>query len=301
MERRRSRQPSPYLLLALTPLMWAGNWVLARLIVQDLSPVVLTAARWTLATVLLWLVARKELSPVPGRRDLALMGLLGLLGIAGYTLLQYMALQYTSAVNGSLVFSTNPVVTMLLAAVWLREPIGWRQVVGALLSVAGVAVILTGGTSALEQVQLNPGDLLVVVSTLLWALYSLLGRLVLDRFSPLVVTTWASVASLPLLWAAAAADLARRPLPQLTVFHGLSLVYMAIFPSLLGFVWWYVGVRALGAGVASIFGNLLPVYTAVLSVLFLDEVVTTAHVAGGLAVIAGVALATRGTGRPRSR
>lgn len=298
MDGTRRRQASPYLLLALTPLLWAGNWVLARLIVQDLSPVVLTAARWTLATVLLGVLARHELLPLPGRRDLTLMAVLGWVGIAGYTVIQYMALEYTTAINGSLVFSTNPVVTVLLAAVWLREPIGWRQVTGAVLSVVGVAVILTGGSGAGQPVELNPGDLLVVFSTLLWALYSLMGRLVLDRHSPLVVTTWAAMASLPVLWIAAAVDLAQRPLPPLTALHWLSLIYMAVFPAVLGFVWWYVGVRALGAGVASIFGNLLPVYTAVLSVLFLGEAVAGAHVAGGLLVVTGVVLAT-GTSRPR--
>lgn len=296
MERTRRRQASPYLLLALTPLLWAGNWVLARVIVQDLSPIVLTAARWTLATLLLVVIARRDLAPLPSRRDLARMALLGWVGIAGYTVIQYMALEHTTAINGSLVFSTNPVVTVLLAALWLRERIGWRQVAGALLSMAGVAIILTGGGGAWQFARLNPGDLLVVFSTLLWALYSLLGRLVLDRHSPLVVTTWAALASLPALWIAAAVDLGQRPLPPLTALHGLSLVYMAVFPSLLGFVWWYVGVRALGAGVASIFGNLLPVYTAALSVLFLGETVAAAHLAGGLAVVTGVVLAT-GAGR----
>ncbi|MFO7246738.1 MAG: DMT family transporter [Bacillota bacterium] len=300
-ERPRGRQASPYLLLTLTPLFWAGNWVLARVIVQDLSPIVLTAARWTPATLLLYLLARHELRSAPRRRDLALMALLGWIGIAGYTVVQYTALEHTTAINGSLVFSTNPVVTVLLAALWLRERIGWRQVAGAVLSVLGVAVILTGGTAAWSQIRLNPGDLLVVFSTLLWALYSLLGRLVLDRYSPLVVTTWAAAASLPPLWAAAWLDLARRPLPPLTPLHWLSLAYMVVFPSLLGFVWWYVGVRALGAGVASIFGNLLPVYTAALSVLFLDETLTAAHVAGGLAVVTGVILATGGSGRNPTR
>ncbi|HEX6989361.1 MAG TPA: DMT family transporter [Bacillota bacterium] len=303
MERARRRQASPYLLLALTPLLWAVNWVLARLIVQDVSPVVLTAARWTLAAALLGVMARRDLFPLPGRRDLARMAVLGWIGIAGYTVVQYTALEHTTAVNGSLVFSTNPVVTVLLAAVWLREPIGWRQVTGALLSVAGVAIILTGGSTAWRQIQLNPGDLLVVLSTLLWALYSLLGRRVLDRFSPLVATTWAAVASLPVLWGAAAVDLAQRPLPPLTALYWLSLIYMAVFPAVLGFVWWYVGVQALGAGVASIFGNLLPVYTAVVSVLVLGEAITAAHVTGGLAVIAGVVLATGSDGllRPRPR
>ncbi|HEY8394982.1 MAG TPA: DMT family transporter [Thermaerobacter sp.] len=283
-----------YLLLAVTPLLWAGNWTIAKPLVQRVDPLDVALLRWILASLLLvpavrW---REETLPVPRGREWPGLLLAGLTGMAGYNTLQYVAQQHTSNVNGTLIYTATPALTFLIAVPLLGEVVTPRRVVGVLLSLAGTAWILTGGSAtALLRLDFNPGDLLMLVAASSWAIYTVTGRFLMHRLSPLATTLYASITGAAVLAVVRAGRwLAGEPLPSLGGRDLLAVLYIGGVASAAAYLFWNEGVRRIGAGPASIFGNLLPVYTALLSGLFLGERVTASQVAGGLAVLAGVYL-----------
>lgn len=283
-----------YLLLAVTPLLWAGNWTIAKPLVQRVDPMDVALLRWAMAALLLWPAVRwrEGALPVPRGREWAGLFLAGLTGMAGYNTLQYLAQRYTSNVNGTLIYTATPALTFLIAAPLLGETVTPRRVAGVLLSLAGTGWVLTGGSAAaLLGLDFNPGDLLMLLAATSWAVYTVTGRFLMRRLSPLATTLYASVTGVGFLALGRAGRwLAGEPWPSLAGRDVLALLYIGVAASAVAYLFWNEGVRRIGAGPASIFGNLLPVYTALLSGMFLGERVTVSQAAGGAAVLAGVYL-----------
>lgn len=298
---------SAYLMLTAAPLLWAGNWVIARVLVAGVvTPLEITVVRWILgALVLLALVRRQEgrlpRLDSPGWAGVALGALLGMIA---YTLLQYEALRYTQAINGTLIFSGTPAFTLVLAAALLGERWGATQVAGIGLTLLGVLVILTGGSvQALGRLAVNTGDALMLAASWAWAGYTVLARVLVRRMSSLTLTAYAmAVAAVVLvpfqLWqwyrggGGLPAVLAGGPASRAAAVAA-ALVYIGVFASAAAYAFWGEGVRRVGAGAGSVFGNLLPVFTALLAVVFLGERITAAHLVGSLGVMGGVYLTAR--------
>ena len=289
-----------YLALVAAPLLWAGNWVIARPLVTRVNPVDITFTRWVVgALALAALVWRQEKRlPRPDARAAAGVVVASFLGMVAYTLLQYTALQHTQAISGSLIFTATPAFTLILAVLILGEPWTTRQVFGIALTLVGVAVILTGGSLlVLRQLAVNPGDALVLLADWMWAGYTVVARVVTRRLSPLAFTAYNMVAAIVLLlpaqawlWVTGRSSMMPGGLAWPDV---AALAYIGLFASAGAYVCWSAGVRRVGAGTASVFGNLLPVFTALLAGVFLEERLSVAHVAGAAAVMVGVYLTAR--------
>lgn len=288
-------QRRAYLLLTLTMLFWAGNFIFGRVLIRELPPLLIVAARYSLAVLLMFPGARAAgaFAPALWRRHGWRLAVLGLLGAAVYSTLVYVALRFTETTNAALVNSAQPVVVAALAWVTVAEPVRPRQAAGMVLSLLGVAVVLSRGSWAtLAALRFNPGDLLMVVNLCVWAVYSIGSRPYLRSIGPLAFTAASTAGALPVLWAGAAWEIAESPAPlRLSHIGGVGLVYMAVFASLLAYLWWNTAVGAVGPSRASVFLNLIPVYVAALAWLVLGEPVTATQVVGGVLVAAGVYLA----------
>src|SRR5215218_3422597 len=161
-------------LLTVAPVLWAGNAVVGRMVAPLVPPLTLNFLRWALAFLILlpfaWRVLRAD-GPVWG--NLRRYAVLGLLGVGCYNALQYLAVKTSTPVNITLVGSSMPAFMLALGAAFFGQKITRRQVAGALLSVAGVLVVLSHGDVAhLAQVRFVAGDLYMLVATAAWALYS---------------------------------------------------------------------------------------------------------------------------------
>jgi drug/metabolite transporter (DMT)-like permease len=217
----------------------------------------------------------------------------GLLGVTGFNSLIYLAVQTTTAVNAALINSCVPILIALCSLIIIKEPLSRRQWSGILVSLSGVALIIIGGNlSSLVDLEFNRGDLLVLCAGLLWALYSVnLKRYPADLhpFSYLLGIMIAGLIGILPLY-----------LVELGMGHGLSvngptlitIVYVAIFPSLLSFIFWNRAVRDIGANRAGIFIHLMPVFSSIMAILFLGESVEVFHLQGIGLVFAGIFLAT---------
>ncbi|MEQ1519256.1 MAG: DMT family transporter, partial [Usitatibacteraceae bacterium] len=169
---------SPYLLLSLTVLFWSGNWVVGRAFVGDgqIPPVALAWWRWALAVSILIPLAlpqiRRHWTAIwRSRKNLIV---LALLGMGFHNLLTYVGLQYTTATNGVMLNSATPVLIILIGVTFFHQRLSALQGAGVAISIIGVMAILTKGhPEALAALRFNWGDLIVLATMLLWALYTL--------------------------------------------------------------------------------------------------------------------------------
>src|SRR3954453_7902099 len=175
--------PSPYLLLTLTALFWAANWVIGRAMRNDMPPIAMGFWRWSLALLILLPVAAPELRRKwhVVRTNWLTLTLLGLLGAVAFNTLIYVGLQYTEATNGVLFNSVSPVLIILLSWMMTRQRISALQACGVLLSLAGVLTIVARGDfGLLGAFHFNRGDIWLMIAMVLWAFYTI----VLQRRPP---------------------------------------------------------------------------------------------------------------------
>lgn len=286
-------------LLVLCNLFWAGNYVFGKYVVTIMSPLWLTFLRWVLA--LLVLLPLAHFVEKPDWRQVAKswvpLSAMGLLGVIGFNVLLYSSLEYTSATNAALVTALNPAAIALFSVFLLREHISRIQTVGFVLSLLGVLVILTKGSiGQVFQTDYNRGDLLVIAAVLVWTLYSIIGKR-LTGIPPVSATTASTLLAAIMMVPFAIAQGVH--LTNLNALAVTGILYIVLFPSICSFVFWNMSVRAVGASQAGIFLNLIPVFTAIISVLLGDHI-SLAQFGGGLLVFIGVTLASGMINRPRS-
>lgn len=300
---RRPWWSSPYLMLVMPPLFWAGNAIAGRLVAGEISPLALSSVRWALAILLLLPLTAAGVRrqwPVIRRRWKSLAAL-GILSAGLYNLLLYMALQTTTAINVTLVNSAMPMTIVLVSWIWLRDRPSGGAMAGIALSMVGVAVVVSRGELAvLLGLELHQGDALMLLAVLVWALYSVMLRAHPPGLTPGVFLTVQMSAGLLFLLPFYGVEIALGGggVP-LTWEMALVLAYVATGPAIGAFYFWNRGVAEAGANTAGLYINLLPVFTAVLAVLFLDEVFRWYHAAGLALIFSGIALAT--LRRPRAR
>jgi drug/metabolite transporter (DMT)-like permease len=288
---------SPHLLISLTMLFWSSNVVLSRGLRADIPLVGLSFWRWSMAALLLLPFAYPHLRRQWGEareqwKRLAILAFL--IVVAGNTVL-YVAVKHTAAINVAIVNGAQPVVTVFLAALVLREAVTRGQGLGIALSFLGIlAIISRGQVAAFVGLGLNPGDLMMVAAVLSWALYAVLLKRWRLQLHPLVVLqaimAFGALQVLPFyLWESAA----QRPMNFDAVTVAMVL-YTAVFASILAVLFWNIGNVAIGPNRAAIYVNLIPVYTTVAAVAFLGEAVEAHHVAGFALIFTGIFLMARG-------
>ena len=278
--------------------MWAGNYIVGGLAVQAMSPVELTWLRWSLACVPLLILAQVVEKPHWGQvlRHWPRLLLLAALGVGGYNLLLYTALQYTTPQSASLINAANPAVMVVLAAVLLRERIGWREFTGLILGLFGVVLVITNGALASVFTRTpNVGDVLMVGAIVVWSLYTIVGR----GLPVPPITATALQGTIVAVVLAPVAVLGGVSWPADAAI-GWAVIFIAIFPSIGSYVLWNAALKSIPPSRAGLFLNLITVFTVIIAVV-LGAQLTTPQLAGGLIVFAGVALSTIRPTRPRVR
>jgi drug/metabolite transporter (DMT)-like permease len=287
---------SPYLLLTLTPLFWACNWILARGLHADIPPMAMTFFRWLFAILILapfaWPHVRRDW-PILRRHWKAMLAL-GAIGVGTHNGLSYLGLNYTTATNGVILNSFIPVMIITLSWVFLRERMAPVQVAGVVVSLAGVLTILSEGSiDTLAGFRMNIGDLFIILSMAMWAVYTIglrwrpAGLNVLSFLFVIAVIGDACVAP---LWLA---EIALGRTVNWSWTNLAALVAVALFSSVLAYIFWNRGVEAVGANVAGLFVHLMPVFGIVLAWVFLDEQLLPFHVAGIVLILAGIWVTSR--------
>ncbi len=281
-----------YVFVNLATLFWAGNVTLGRALRDQVGPFTLAATRVGIAALLFLILLRRQPASEhrPGRAWPWLLGM-AITGVAGFPVLLYLSLRYTTASNASLINGTGPLMTALLAGWLLHTRLTRGQLAGALLSLLGVLLVVGGDPSvARNGFTLNPGDLIMVANVAMWGLYSIMSRVVTRARSTIWATTFSAWFALPFLLPAAILEWRQAP-PVLNASVLLAMLYIGVFAAFLAFLAWNEGVRRVGPSGAMAFYNMLPVFGALLAGLFLGERLAPGQLLGGALVIAGGLLA----------
>lgn len=293
--------PTAALLLTLAPALWAGNAVLGRMVSPWVSPMLLNLLRWTFAFVILMPLAAKVLrrnSPLwPQWRQFAFMSLLS---TSGYNALLYLALNTSSAINVTLVGASTPVWMLLIGRLVYGHAVSSRQLLGAALSICGVALVLCRGDWAvLMGLELVAGDLYVLAASIGWAFYSWMLAHPTPESAPLRAD-WAaflmSQVVFGLGWSVlfAATEWALTPVRlQWSWPLVAALLYIASGPAVLAYRAWGAGIGRAGPAVAGFFTNLTPLFAALLSLVFLGEAPRAYHAMAFVLIVSGILQSSR--------
>lgn len=300
-ETKPAAQPSlarfiPLVVMLLTPLFFSSNLIFGRSTIPEVAPFTLAFLRWTAACVLLspflWMARERVRAYVTSYpAHWLLLGFLGM-WICGAGV--YYALQFTTATNGTLIYTTSPLIVIILERLFFGRATSWREIAGIIVGFFGVAIIvLKGDLNVLANSSFNRGDLMFIAAALSWAGYSVLlkGRrtagLPVSALFAVVTLSGALLLAPFALWE----FLTGAMMPQTWKAWG-GIAGIVVFSSLLAFSGYQYGVARLGASTTSIFMYLLPPYGVGLAVLVLGEPFQTHHAIGIFTVLSGLVLAT---------
>lgn len=291
-----SRVRLAYLVMFAAPLFFSTNMVFGRGVIGEVSPFMLAFLRWLAVAVALSPFMLAEAAAVrqvvqSNWPRLLLLAFLGMWVCGG---LVYLALGWTTATNGTLIYTTSPVMILLLEAVFAGRRIGLREGAGALIAFLGVVtIVLRGEPAALLSLAFNIGDLIILGAAVAWSVYSILYRAPgLQALPTAALLGLIAALGAAMLLPAALVELAAGADMPATAEAWRGIAGIVVFSSLLAFSSYQFGVRHLGASLTGIFMYMMPPWGVLLAVLLLGERLQPFHGAGIALVMGGVVLAT---------
>jgi drug/metabolite transporter (DMT)-like permease len=282
--------------LLLLAVIWGINFSVMKVVLDELSPLALNALRFPLAAAALWVVVAGRPGPrLPTTGDTARVVTLGLLGHVAYQLCFIFGLDWTLAGNASLLLSTTPVWTVIMSAAVGHEHPNTRVSVGVSATIVGMTLVVVGrGDAVTLGSETLWGDLLIVVASILWSLYTVGGRNPIGRYGPLRMTAWTVWVGTPIVVALGLPSLAATDLTSISVTAWLGVAYAGFLSLGLAYLLWYRGVQKLGNNRTAVYSNLVPVAALITAWLWLDEVPTALQLLGAAVILTGLTVARRG-------
>lgn len=282
--------------LVAVPAIWGGTFVGGKYVVETLTPLMGSFARYVIACAALLVAAfvlERGLPRLDRKQFLGTL-LLGVLGVFAYNLFFMGALDRLPASRAALIIALNPVITITISALVLGDRLKPRRWLGVAIALVGVWIVVTHGeVSHLASVGLGMGELFMLCAVTSWALYTVIGRKVLTDLTPLAATNYAAIWGTLLLGLVAAPHFGELRIEQFPARVVISLFYLGILGTALAFVWYYISVKRLGTATTSIFTNLVPVFGVAISVLLLGEPLLPSMLIGGAVAIVGVMMVSR--------
>ena len=285
----------PYLLLTLTVLFWSGNFVLGRGVNDVIPPVSLAFWRWVGAFMVLLPFAIRPLIRdwKTIRNHMAILTILAVLSVTIFNTFIYLALQSTPVANTVLVNAMTPVFIVFISWIGFQDSLKPIQGVGVAISLTGLLWMLSrGNLAALLHTRFSAGDLWTLAAAMSWALYTTLLRKRPPGLHPVAFLATTMGIGILFLTPAYIWELQTGAHFNLTPATLFSIVYVAVFPSVLSFLFWNWSVGIVGATKAGVFVYLMPVFSIALAYGFLGEGLQAYHIFGIILIFSGIYLTT---------
>lgn len=282
----------PYLIMIIPPLLWAGNFVVGRAISSHGVPLRLSLWRWSLAALIL---SPFVLKPIWQQREIIKkhfwkIVILAFFSITAFNSLAYIAVQYTTATNATLLNSFIPIFIIIISTLFFKEKTSKKQIIGIFVSLIGVFVILTQlDKEVFAALTINKGDLWMLLAALDWAIYSvLLKHLRPKELRPLpflgIMVFLGTIILIPILfW---------NPFEEQPIIWTNEMIkavaYIAIFPSIISYLSWNYGIQKLGAAIGGQYIHLMPLFGTLMAVAFLGESIQLFHFVGAVFIAFGL-------------
>lgn len=286
----------PYLEAIFAVIVWGASFIATKIVLAEVSPVTVVWLRFTMGVVILGIavVIRKQFA-MPARNEWLYFALLGFLGITFHQWLQSNALKTSEASTTAWIVATTPVFMALLGWAVLKEGLGWLKISGIFLAALGVLLVVTDGNTASLSIGKfgAPGDSLILISALNWAVFSVLSRRGL-RSHPaslmmFYVMTLGWIFTSILFFAGSGTS----EIPNLTAKGWMGILFLGVFCSGLAYIAWYDALQALSAAQTGVFLYIEPLIAMIVAALVLAEPITTGSIIGGAVILLGVYLVNR--------
>ncbi len=285
-----------YLKLVLTALFWGGTFIAGRIVAREAGPFSAAFLRFVVASLILlcFVLRTHKTIPLLDPKQIFPVTMLGLTGVFAYNALFFSGLKTVSASRASLIITTNPAFIALFAALFFRERLTLLRILGIIFSISGAVIVISKGhPSQVLQGNLGLGELYICGCVLSWVAYSLIGKVALARLSPLVSVTYACLIGALFLLPPALLEGLRFTVMSYSYAAWISIIYLGVFGTSLGFIWYYQGIRTIGPSRAGVFINLVPICAIILAWLILNETVDASIILGAIFVFAGIYLTNR--------
>jgi len=272
-----------YIAVVFTMLIWAGSFIVIKVALEELHPFNLAFYRFLIATPLMLAVCRFRL---PERQDIPAIAVLALTGVTLLYTAQFVALELTTATNASILINTSAVFVAVMSYFLLGERFTPVKAMGVILAFAGVVLIVSNGLK-FKFSGTTLGDGLMVFDGLLWAAYTILGKRMLEKYSPEVLTAHAFLIGTLLLFPFALFEGIENP-SSISSSAFAALLYLSVLCSVFAYVVWYAALKKMDATQVAVFVYLVPLFTAIMAFVLLGERITAFTIAGGIMTMAGV-------------
>ena len=286
-----------YIFLLLTVTFWAGNFVVGKFAsFYNVPPFSLNFYRWLFA----WLILMPfTISEIINKREYIISNykiflVLGITSITIFNSIVYYSLNFTQVISGVLMISTIPVMIMFFSSILKIEKTNLFQIIGVILSIAGVIIIITKANfEILKSLNFNKGDITMVLAMFSWALYSTLlkrQKYELSQISLLqVVISFGLIFLIPIYFIEYQIGFRI----NIDTPFILILSYVVLFPGLASFILWIKGIALIGANRSGVFLHLMPIISALMAMIIFEEKFMFYHILGACFIISGILLSNK--------
>jgi drug/metabolite transporter (DMT)-like permease len=289
-----------YISLVITTLFWGGTFIAGRTLAGSVPPANAAFLRFAIATLVLAVLARliDGKITIPPRSQWFSLLLLGMTGVFSYNILFFSGLQHIEAGRASLIIALNPLAITLAAVVFLGERLTMKQSAGILVSLIGALFVISNGhPSAILSGGFGKGEASILGCVASWTAYSIIGRSVLRSVSPPAAVLYSSLIGSLLLFPLVLMNNSFTQTLSYSIYDWTSLTFLGILGTAVGFSLYYGAIKKIGASRCSVFINLVPFFSILLSWFILNESMKLSVLAGGLILLTGVYLTNSSQGK----
>jgi len=285
-----------YIKLFLTAIFWGGTFIAGRMLADNVGPFSAAFLRFLVASAFLVPLTWRMEGRLPRvtKDQIIPVVLLGLTGVFSYNALFFKGLQLIDAGRAAIIIANNPIFITIFSALIFKETLTPLKTVGVLISVTGAVVVISrGDLSIIFSGGIGWGEVFIFGCVASWVTYSLIGKTVMSHLSPLASVSYSAVIGAVLLLGPALAEGMTADFGQYQIKDWMSIFYLGVFGTVLGFVWYYQGIQSIGPMKASLFINFVPISAIIMAYFVLNEPITPSLAVGTIFVCTGVYLTTR--------
>ncbi len=282
-------------LAVLATLIWSGNFIIARGVIKDIPPVTLAFYRWVTATIIIlpfaWKFFSTELKII--RQRFWFFFLAAVTGVSMFNTFVYVAGHYSSAINMAILGTcSSPIMSVILARIFLKERIPPLRIAGIIVCITGILLLLSKGhLENLLSFKFTKGDWWILAAALSFAVYNTSVKKKPQAMHPVnflfTVFLLGTIILLPFYFS----ELNSKGGIAINTSNILTILYLGLGTSVICFYIWNKAIAALGTGRTALFGNLIPVFSSIEAVFFLNEKITHIHIISFILVVAGLVIA----------
>ena len=292
-----SKKYSAYILLVLATLFWSGNFIVGKFATLfQIPPLSLNVFRWVSVWLILMPFTYKEIqNNLPNiKKNWLVISFMGIITISTFNSVVYFALNYTQVINAVLVLAAIPAATIFFSSMMNIEKTNIFQLFGLILSIIGIGSIISSGSiQKIISLSFNKGDLWMLVCVITWALYSTLlkkNKFEFSQFSLIQLMVSAGILFLiPQFFYEKSIGLE----VNFNKAFFLILFYVVIFPAIASYYCWQKGVEIIGPNRASMFIQLMPLFSAVMAIMIFNEKFEFYHFIGAAFIVTGIYLSNK--------